>query len=70
MKGDITMVTQELIDTLLEGHFDEDLLGPVNIDLSILDAGIDEEIEAGDSIFESYIFDETIDSMLINEEEN
>jgi len=64
------MVTQELIDTLLEGHFDEDLLGPVNIDLSILDADIDEEIEAGDSIFESYIFDETIDSMLINEEEN
>ena len=64
------MVTQELIDTLLEGHFDEDLLGPVNIDLSILDAGIDEEIEAGDSIFESYIFDETIDSMLIDEEEN
>lgn len=64
------MVTQELIDTLLEGHFDEDILGPVNIDLSILDAGIDEEIEAGESIFESYIFDETIDSMLINEEEN
>ena len=64
------MVTQELIDTLLEGHFDEDLLGPVNIDLSILDAGIDEEIEAGDSIFESYIFDETMDSMLIDEEEN
>lgn len=64
------MVTQELIDTLLEGHFDEDILGPVNIDLSILDAGIDEEIEAGDSIFESYIFDETMDSMLIDEEEN
>ena len=64
------MVTQELIDTLLEGHFDEDLLGPVNIDLSILDAGIDEEIEAGDSIFESYIFDETMDSILIDEEEN
>ena len=64
------MVTQELIDTLLEGHFDEDILGPVNIDLSILDAGIDEEIEAGESIFESYIFDETMDSILIDEEEN
>jgi len=64
------MVTQELIDTLLEGHFDEDILGPVNIDLSILDAGIDEEIEAGDSIFESYIFDETMNSILIDEEEN
>lgn len=65
------MVTQELIDSLLEGHFDEDLLGPVNVDLSILDAGIDEEIEAGDSIFETYLFDDTLDSILsLDDEEN
>ena len=65
------MVTQELIDSLLEGHFDEDILGPVNVDLSILDAGIDEEIEAGDSIFETYLFDDTLDSILsLDDEEN
>ena len=64
------MVTQELIDSLQEGHFDEDLLGPINANLSLLDAGIDEEIEAGESFFESYLFDQTLDSILIEEEEN
>lgn len=64
------MVTQELIDSLQEGHFDEDLLGPVNSNLSLLDAGIDEEIEAGDSLFENYNFDTTLDSVLFADEEN
>lgn len=63
------MVTQELIDSLLEGHFDDDILGPVNSNLSLLDAGIDEEIEAGESLFESYLFNETLDSMLLLETE-
>lgn len=63
------MITQELIDSLLEGHFDEDIIGPANVNLSLLDPGIDEEIEAGDSLFETYIFDETLDSMLSEEEE-
>lgn len=62
------MVTQEIIDALLEGHFDDDILGPVNTNLSLLDPGIDEEIEAGDSLFESYLFNETVDSMFIEDE--
>lgn len=63
------MVTQELINSLQEGHFDEDILGPVNSNLSLLDAGIDEEIEAGDSLFESYGFDEVLDNIFFEEEE-
>lgn len=62
------MITQELIDSLREGHFDDDILGPVNSNLSVLDAGIDEEFEAGDSFFESYLFEQTLDSILFEEE--
>ena len=64
------MITQELIDSLQEGHFDDDILGPVNSNLSLIDAGIDEEFEPGDSIFESYLFDEVMDSMLIEEQDD
>lgn len=64
------MITQELIDSLQEGHFDDDVLGPVNSNLALLDAGIDEEFEAGDSIFESYLFDEVLDSILIEEQDD
>lgn len=64
------MITQELIDSLQEGHFDDDVLGPVNSNLALLDAGIDEEFEAGDSIFESYLFEEVLDSILIEEQDD
>lgn len=64
------MLTQELIDSLQEGHFDDDVLGPVNSNLALLDAGIDEEFEAGDSFFESYLFDEVLDSILIEEQDD
>lgn len=64
------MVTQELIDTLQEGHFDDDILGPVNSNLNLLDPEIDEEFEAGDSIFESYLFREVIDNMVLDIEED
>lgn len=64
------MVTQELIDTLQEGHFDDELLGPVNSNLNLLDPEIDEEFEAGDSIFESYLFREVIDNMVLDIEED
>lgn len=64
------MVTQELIDSLNEGHFDEEILGHVNMNLSVLDDGIDEEFEAGDSIFETYLFEEVLDSMVFEEEDN
>lgn len=64
------MITQELIDNLQEGHFDEDMLDMVNTNLSLLDAGIDEELEAGDNLFETALFDENMDTILFDEEYN
>lgn len=64
------MITQELIDNLQEGHFDEDMLDMVNTNLSLLDAGIDEEFEAGDNLFETALFDENMDTILFDEEYN
>lgn len=62
------MVTQELIDSLQEGHFDEDMLDMVNSNVALLDAGIDEELDAGKTLFENANFYDNMDTILFEEE--
>lgn len=60
------MMTQEFMDSLREGHFDEDLLEFQ--EMASLDDGIDEEIEASHSLMEDGTSLEAIDLMIGFEE--
>ena len=56
------MITQEMIDNMPAGKFDEDLLEFE--EMASLDDGIDEEIEAGISLSENTQEDLVIDHMM------
>lgn len=56
------MITQEMIDKMSAGHFDEDLLEFQ--ELASLDTGIDEEIEADQSLMEDGTEETVLDHMM------
>ena len=59
------MISQELLDNMSLGHFDEDLLEFE--EMASLDGGIDEEIEAGESLMEDGNRNFTIDEIMMND---
>ena len=59
------MISQELLDNMSLGHFDEDLLEFE--EMASLDVGIDEEIEAGESLMEDGNRNFTIDEIMMND---
>jgi len=60
--GVYTMMTQETIDRMSAGHFDEDLLEFQ--ELASLDGWIDEEIEADQSLMEDGTEGAVLDHMM------
>lgn len=58
------MVTQELIDSINEGYFDDEVLNPINFSSYTLDTDIDEYYDAEKSFVESALFFESVDSLL------
>lgn len=59
------MISQELIDNMVIGRFDEDLLEFE--EMASLDVGIDEEIEAGQSLMEDGNSNFTIDEIMMKD---
>jgi len=61
-------LSQNVIDSLTEGHLDEDLLETT--ELASLDEGIDEEIEAGQTLREDGASGLAVDHMMNFDEDS
>lgn len=57
------MITQELIDSITDGHLNEDALNAVNYNPITMDEIIDEYYDADYSLSEDKVFFETVDFM-------
>lgn len=62
------MISQELIDNMAIGRFDEDLLEFE--EMTSLDVGIDEEIEAGESLMEDGNRNFVIDELMMKKDKD
>lgn len=58
------MITQQLIDSIGDGHLNEDALNAVNYNPCVLDECIDELYDADYSLSEDKLFFESVDFMI------